>query len=65
MIAIPLLREAAAFCEEQKDFVSGDLVQRILHNEEEHVAWLETQKSLIEDLGVQNYLQLQSSYSGG
>ena len=28
MIAIPLLRDAAAFCEEQKDFVSGDLVQK-------------------------------------
>ena len=65
MIAIPILREAAAFCEEQRDFVSGDLVQKILYNEEEHVAWLEKQESLIKDLGVQNYLQLQSSDSVG
>ena len=65
MIAIPLLREATAFCEEKKDFVSGDLVQKILQNEEEHVAWLETQESLIKDLGAQNYLQLQSSDSSG
>ena len=65
MIAIPILREAAAFCEEQKDFVSGDLVQKILLNEEEHVIWLETQESMINDLGVQNYLQIQSSESGG
>ena len=65
MIAVPVLREAAAFCEDKRDFVSGDLVQKILSNEEEHVAWLEKQESLIEDLGVKNYLQIQSSDSQG
>ena len=59
MIAIPLLREAIAFCENESDYVSRDLLQKILTNEEEHVDWLETQMSLIRDTGLQNYLQSQ------
>ncbi|MGH1440692.1 MAG: bacterioferritin [Cellvibrionaceae bacterium] len=57
--AIPLLREAVAYCESVKDFVSRDLFSDILDNEEEHVDWLETQLSLIEKVGIENYLQSQ------
>ncbi len=57
--AIPLLREAVAYCESIKDYVSRDLFAEILDNEEEHVDWLETQLSLIEKVGIQNYLQSQ------
>ena len=59
MIAIPLLREAIAFCESHADYVTRELFEKILENEEEHVDWLETQMTLIKDTGLQNYLQSQ------
>ncbi len=59
LVAIPLLREAIAYCESIKDYVSRDVFNHILENEEEHVDWLETQFELIEQVGLQNYLQSQ------
>lgn len=58
-IAIPLLREAIACCESVSDYVSRELLEKILDNEEEHVDWIETQMSLIGETGLQNYLQSQ------
>src|SRR5690606_16474958 len=55
--AIPDLREGIAYCDSVKDYVSRDLLSSILESEEEHVDWLETQLSLIEKVGIQNYLQ--------
>ena len=59
MTALSDLREAIAFCEEVGDYVSRDLVRQILDSEEEHVDWLETQKGLIQTMGLQNYVQAQ------
>ncbi len=59
MEALPMLREAIIYCEANEDFISRDLFQNILDSEEEHVDWLETQLSLIERIGEQNYLQSQ------
>jgi bacterioferritin len=57
MDAIPDLRAGIAYCEQHKDYVTRDLFDRILQSEEEHVDWLETQLDLIEQVGIQNYLQ--------
>lgn len=57
--AIPLLREAIAYCDQIKDYVSSEIFEHILENEEEHVDWLETQFELIAKIGIQNYLQSQ------
>ena len=58
--AIPLLRDAIAHCEAVHDYVSRDLFRNILDNEEEHVDFLERQFDMIERMGLQNYVQLQS-----
>ncbi|MCQ1059951.1 bacterioferritin [Photobacterium sp. DNB23_23_1] len=59
MAAIPDLRDAIAYSEEVRDYVSRDLFQDILEDEEEHVDWLETQLGLIEKVGIANYNQAQ------
>lgn len=56
---IPDLRDGIVYCESVRDFGSRDLLQTILESEEEHVDWLETQLSLIDKVGIQNYLQTQ------
>lgn len=53
--AIPDLRDGIEYCEKVRDFVSRDLLLKILDSEEEHVDWLETQLGLIEKIGLQNY----------
>jgi bacterioferritin len=62
--AIPLLKDAIAHCEKVRDYVSRDLFAEILENEEHHVDVLETQFELIERMGLQNYVQLQSEAVG-
>lgn len=59
MEAVPLLREAIAYCESIADFGTRKLFVDILHSEEEHIDWLETQLALVEQLGEQNYLAQQ------
>jgi len=61
--ACPLLRDAIAYCESVRDYVTRELLEKILASEEEHIDWLETQLELIDRLGIQNYQQSQVSSS--
>ena len=58
--AIPLLKDGIAYAESVRDYVSRDLMADILSNEEDHVDILEKQFDMIERMGIQNYVQLQS-----
>lgn len=51
------LREAIDVTEKEQDYVSRELLEKILHEDEEHIDWLETQFELIDGTGIENYLQ--------
>jgi bacterioferritin len=59
--ALAQLRGAIQHCETVRDYVSRDLFAEILANEEEHVDNLEKQLGMIANMGIQNYIQLQST----
>ncbi len=58
--ALPALKDGIQHCEQVRDYVSRDLLQSILESEEEHIDTLETQFEMMERMGLQNYIQLQS-----
>jgi bacterioferritin len=58
--SLPALHEAIPLCERVGDFVSRELFVEILKSEEEHIDWLQTQFRLIEQMGLQNFVQLQT-----
>ena len=58
--AVEQLRGAIQHCESVRDYVSRDLFAEILGNEEEHVDHLERQFDMIKQMGLANYIQLQS-----
>ena len=64
MDAVPLLKTSIAHCESVNDYVTRELLAEILESEEEHVDFIETQLGLIDKMGLQNYVQLQSPASG-
>lgn len=62
--ARPLLQDAIAHCELVRDYNSRELFEEILDSEEEHIDFLEKQFDMIKNMGVQNYVQLQSEPAG-
>lgn len=56
---LDLLRDSIALCEQHRDYVSRDMLQELLEDEEEHLDWLEAQFELIGMTGIENYLQSQ------
>lgn len=59
--ALSDLREGIAYCEQVRDYVSRDLLLRILANEEEHEDFLDRQFDLIKQIGIERYIQLNSA----
>jgi bacterioferritin len=60
MMSLPDLKLAITHCETVKDFISRELFTDILESEEEHIDWLQTQMRLIEQMGMENFVQLQT-----
>ncbi|GBQ26163.1 bacterioferritin [Acetobacter estunensis NRIC 0472] len=59
--ALADLREGIAYCESVRDYVSRDLLIKILDNEEEHEDYLDRQFDLIKQIGIERYIQLNSA----
>lgn len=59
LVSQKTLKEGISACEQARDYVSRELFEMILDDTEEHIDWLETQIELIEQVGLQNYLQSQ------
>ena len=57
MEAHPMYKEAIAYCESVRDYVTRELLVHIQESEEEHIDWIEEQLGLIDKLGLQNYCQ--------
>ncbi|HKW53703.1 MAG TPA: bacterioferritin [Stellaceae bacterium] len=58
------LRTAIADCEKVRDYATRELLAEILENEEKGIDFIESQLVLIQKIGVQNYIQLQSESVG-
>src|ERR1700740_316762 len=55
--ARPLYQEAATYCHGVKDYVSRDLFEDLMKDEEHHIDFLETQLDLIQRIWVASYTQ--------
>jgi bacterioferritin len=62
--AIPVLNKGIAHCRSLGDNGTAELLEDILEDEEEHANWLEAQLSLVEQVGLQNYLAQQVKDEG-
>jgi bacterioferritin len=52
-----LYQEAATYCHSVKDYVSRDLFEKLMKDEEHHIDFLETQLDLIKKVGLELYSQ--------
>tara|TARA_R110002050_G_scaffold234139_3_gene370001 strand:+ start:435 stop:899 length:465 start_codon:yes stop_codon:yes gene_type:complete len=56
---IDVVRNAIMVCEQEQDYVSREMLDAILNDEEEHLDWLETQQYQIDSIGIEKYIQAQ------
>lgn len=54
------LRAAIALCEDEQDYISREILDDILEDEEEFLDWLEIQQWQIKEQGLENYIQSQT-----
>ncbi|ASK78598.1 bacterioferritin [Paraphotobacterium marinum] len=54
---LTLLKQVIQACEDAKDFVSRDIIEKILEEEEEYYDWLIVQQELIGNINIKNYQQ--------
>jgi bacterioferritin len=52
-----IITDTMTLCEQKQDYVSRKLLLGIKDGNEEYIDWLDTQKDLIRDIGMQNYIQ--------
>jgi bacterioferritin len=57
MSARTLYEEAATYCHTIKDYVTRDLFERLIRDEENHIDFLETQLDLVAKVGLELYAQ--------
>ena len=57
MTARALYQEAATYCHQVKDYVTRDLFESLMKDEEHHIDFLETQLDLIKRIGLELYTQ--------
>jgi bacterioferritin len=53
------LTQSIALCESLNDFMSRELLQVLIESSENQIDWIETQALLLQQLGLQDYLQSQ------
>jgi len=59
------LKEAIAVCEEAQDYVTRQVLVKLLDDTEmDHAYWLEQQLRLIDMVGIENYIQSHMQSSG-
>jgi bacterioferritin len=63
--AHPIYKDAIAYCESVRDYVTRELLVEIQESEEEHIDWIEEQLGLIEKVGMQNYCKSQMAAGEG
>jgi bacterioferritin len=56
---IAIVRNAITVCEQEHDYVSREMLDGILNDEEEHLDWLETQQYQIDAMGIEKFIQAQ------
>ena len=59
VVAIERYRRGVALAEQHGDVGTRELLEHLLVGEEEHLDWIETQQTMIADIGIQRYLQSQ------
>ena len=54
-----IITDAVTLCETHQDYVSRALLVKLKDGNEEYDDWLDTQRDLIKEVGIQNYIQAQ------